>query len=95
MSYEEFLGTLSDTVPPEFSNEILRALWYEARGDWEQAHEIAQEKEGTKAYDRLHAYLHRVEGDEWNAGYWYRRSGAPMPGVPFKEEWAELVKTHL
>lgn len=42
---------------------------------WQKAHELAQSHEGTPAYDRLHALLHRVEGDEPNAGYWYRRAG--------------------
>ncbi|MGI9451869.1 MAG: hypothetical protein ACR2QH_14705 [Geminicoccaceae bacterium] len=42
---------------------------------WEQAHQLAQSREGDVAYDRLHALVHRIEGDLSNAAYWYRRSG--------------------
>lgn len=39
----------------------------------------------------MHAYLHRVEGDENNAGYWYRRAGKPHSSAPRAEEWQEIV----
>lgn len=45
--------------------------------------------------DWVHAYLHRVEGDLGNAGYWYRRAGKPVASVPLNEEWASLVRTFL
>jgi len=57
---------------------------------WHRAHEIAQAHEGDRQYDRLHALLHRIEGDEWNAGYWYRRAGvAPFEGS-FADEAGQL-----
>ena len=68
----------------------LRALWHEARGDWNAAHGLAQ-AEDDSAGAWVHAYLHRVEGDLGNAGYWYRRAGRTMPGVPVREEWAAIV----
>lgn len=95
MTYQDFVNSVSFTEPPSGISELLLALWYDARGDWESAHNIAQKKEGTREYDRLHAYLHRVEGDQWNAGYWYRRAGEAMPERPLKEEWEELVKRLL
>lgn len=42
---------------------------------WKQAHQLAQNHQGNRAYDRLHALVHRIEGDLANAAYWYRRSG--------------------
>jgi hypothetical protein len=39
----------------------------------------------------VHAYLHRVEGDEGNAGYWYRRAGKPHAKHPLDAEWAEIA----
>ena len=45
---------------------------------WKRAHELAQDHEGVQLYDRLHALLHRIEGDEPNAAYWYRRAGEPV-----------------
>ncbi len=95
MTYEAFTGSLAGSAPPAGINPILTALWYDGNDDWEQAHNIAQSKEGAKAYDRLHAYLHRKEGDEWNAGYWYRRAGAPVFKGPLAAEWDELVKANL
>ena len=68
MSYDQFIDSLKLNDPPETS-PYLRALWFEKKNDWEQAHSIAQD-----IHDRggswIHAYLHRVEGDVWNANYW-------------------------
>lgn len=59
---------------------------YAMGAEWRHGHEIAQANEGDRLFDRLHALLHRIEGDEWNAGYWYRRAGTtPFPGS-FAEE---------
>ena len=91
MTYSDFEKSLNESTPPTSMPILLRALWHDAKGDWEAAHNIAQSKEGTQAYDRLHAYLHRVEGDNWNAKYWYRRAGATMPKESLKEEWRSLV----
>ena len=60
--------------------------------DWDGAHEIAQSQEGVWAYDRLHAYLHRLEGDTANTAYWYRRCGLTASPVSEKEEWDFLSK---
>lgn len=60
--------------------------------DWEGAHDIAQTQEGVWAYDRLHAYLHRLEGDVGNAAYWYRRCGLSLTSASEKEEWQFLAQ---
>ena len=91
MNREEFISSLESDTPPNALPPLLRALWLDAKGDWEGAHSIAQSKEGTRDYDRLHAYLHRVEGDNWNANYWYRRAGASMPTHSLQDEWNELA----
>lgn len=74
---------------------ILKALWYDTNNNWHAAHDIAQSKEGTQEYDRLHAYLHRKEGDNWNANYWYKKARTTMPSVTIEEEWEELVRVFL
>lgn len=91
MTPEQFKSTLSHPTAPDNISPWLLALWHDANGNWEAAHEIAQSKEGTKNYDRIHAYLHRVEGDTWNAGYWYRRAGAEVFKGSVKDEWEALV----
>ncbi len=78
----------------ELPNDLLRALWHVWNGNWEKAHEIAQSKEGTYDYDRIHAYLHREEGDQFNAAWWYRRLGLPFPTISLREEWQLLVEEY-
>jgi hypothetical protein len=95
MNVSEFNQTLKETIPPIGISEILEALWYDAKGDWESAHNIAQSQEGVKSYDRLHAYLHRKEGDNWNANYWYRRAKTVMPMISLEQEWELLVNVEL
>ena len=51
--------------------------------------------EGTRPYVRLHAYLHRKEGDAFNAGYWYRRAKTEVFTGSLDEEWARLVQENL
>lgn len=95
MTTDDFIATLTHSEPPAGLHPALQALWYDAKGDWEAAHEIAQSREGTPAYDRLHAYLHRKEGDRFNAGYWYRRAGAPFFDGSLEEEWTQLMQGQL
>jgi hypothetical protein len=66
------------------------ALWHDARGDWERAHQLVQDSEGHDAA-RVHAYLHRKEGDESNARYWYSKAQQPPVGSNLEEEWTALV----
>lgn len=58
---------------------------------WQRAHELAQRHEGVADYDRLHALLHRIEGDESNAAYWYRRSGESIFVGSFADEVEQLI----
>lgn len=39
----------------------------------------------------VHAYLHRKEGVEWNAEYWYGRAGRRYRRETHAAEWAALV----
>ncbi|HEY4149721.1 MAG TPA: hypothetical protein VGM41_12365 [Chitinophagaceae bacterium] len=94
MNFDAFQSSLSAPVPPDTLNVYLRALWYDAKDDWKKAHELVQDIE-NKTATRLHAYLHRKEGDIWNANYWYNKAGAHMPGCSLQKEWEELVKELL
>ncbi len=71
----------------------LQALWHDAQGNWDRAHDVCQQAKSRDG-DWVHAYLHRKEGDLGNAGYWYARAGRPMPqeDVALEAEWAELVR---
>jgi hypothetical protein len=75
----------------DLDSDHLRALWYDLKGDWDTAHSIVQVMSDVNAM-WIHAYLHRKEPDEWNAKYWYRRSGKPFPGnMDFDEEAAIIL----
>ena len=82
-------------MPAELSG-ALQALWHDGRGNWDGAHDCAQEDK-SRAGSWVHAYLHRKEGDEGNAGYWYARAGRPMPakGVTLETEWAAIARELL
>jgi len=94
MTSAEFKSSLSGTLPTPRISPPLAALWWAAKGDWSRAHEIVQDEEGVDAA-WVHAYLHRVEGDLGNAGYWYRRAGKPVASGPVEAEWEKMVSTLL
>jgi hypothetical protein len=80
-------------LPPDLSAP-LAALWWAAKGDWDQAHKIVQEESSREAA-WVHAYLHRVEGDLGNAGYWYRQAGQPVAKDSLQAEWERIAATLL
>lgn len=90
MDFGEFLKSLAAMEPPAGVSKLLQVLWYEAHGDWDRAHKLAQSQKG-KAAAAVHAYLHRKEGDLSNADYWYERAGAERPRGLFEKEWEALV----
>ncbi|WP_036385434.1 hypothetical protein [Muricauda sp. MAR_2010_75] len=91
-SFSAFMETLNAQEPnPEWPS-ALQALWYDAKGDWEASHDIAQDIHTTMG-SWIHAYLHRKEGDKWNAGYWYRQAGKPFPEYSLEEELQVLVNS--
>jgi hypothetical protein len=90
MDLEHFRATIENDAPTADQSLALQALWQDAKGNWDAAHRLAQQQDdATGAW--VHAYLHRVEGDESNAGYWYRRASKPHSGAPLAEEWAEIA----
>lgn len=84
--------SIFSNIPYKNKQELQRALELLEEGDWQKAHEIAQTLEGNPAYDRIHAVVHRMEGDSFNTRYWYRRLGLEVPSLTFKEEITILKK---
>lgn len=94
MELQEFKNLLStDQLPQDFPLS-LQALWYEAKGDWHQAHHLAQSA-GDEAGAWVHAYLHRKEGDLSNATYWYSRAGQIPSQLPLEIEWEDIAQALL
>lgn len=95
MSFEEFERSVAaEAVAPAGLSLALQALWAEARGDWDGAHALAQQAEtGDGAW--VHAYLHRKEGDESNAGYWYAQARRPHARGDLRAEWEQIARALL
>ena len=90
MTLASFRASLDNNAPAAGSSIYLSALWYDAKHDWDKAHELIQDVHDAKAA-WIHAYLHRKEGDSSNAGYWYSKAGKTMPGHSLDKEWEEIV----
>jgi hypothetical protein len=94
MNLETFRKSLADDAAPAGLSLAVQALWHAAKGDWDTAHELAQEQEDV-AGSWVHAYLHRQEGDLANAGYWYRRARKPEERGPLEAEWEAIARALL
>ncbi len=94
MDLTAFERSLEEQAPPEGLSKPLRALWREAKGEWDAAHSLAQADAGP-AGAWVHAYLHRVEGDLRNAGYWYRRAGRSAAEGALRDEWRMIAAALL
>ncbi|MGD0104245.1 MAG: hypothetical protein ABSC06_09430 [Rhodopila sp.] len=90
MDLTEFRASTEDVAPPASLSLPLQALWWDATGDWDKAHECAQADPGATGA-AVHAYLHRKEPDLSNARYWYNRAGRTPATGPLDQEWNALV----
>ncbi len=92
MTLAEFKQSLGADQPPAGLDAHLLALWWGGKGDWHRSHDLVQN--GIDANSSwIHAWLHRVEGDEGNAAYWYARAGRRKPSITTEEEW-EMLSSH-
>lgn len=95
MPFADFLAsaTADSSSPPDLSKALV-ALWHDRRGDWNTAHDLAQAAGGNDGA-WVHAYLHRKEGDESNARYWYRLANRPEATDSLNDEWQKIVRSLL
>jgi len=91
MKAEEFRASLTGTEPPGGLTAPMAALWWDAKGDWARAHALVDELETAEGM-AVHAYLHRKEGEAWNADYWYKRAGRRFHRERLEDEWVALVE---
>jgi hypothetical protein len=91
MTVEEFRATLTGDEPPVGLTAPVAALWWDAKGDWAKAHGLVDELETADGM-AVHAYLHRKEGEAWNADYWYQRAGRQFHRKELEDEWEALVE---
>lgn len=91
MTFEAFVEFVNKKEKPANISPYLEAMYEDALGNWDKAHELAQDHAGELG-NWIHAYLHRKEGDIGNAGYWYRRAGRSMPSVSLDDEWEAISR---
>lgn len=91
MTMAEFRASLQQAEPQSDLASPLAALWWYAKGDWARAHGVVDDL-STPAAMAVHAYLHRKEGVEWNADYWYDRAGRKYKRPTLEAEWQALVE---
>ena len=94
MDHTFFNDSLKHDSPPAGLTIQQEALWHDGKGDWDRAHDLINDLDDRQSA-HVHAYLHRKEGDLWNADYWYRRAGQQRPDIPLDEEWEALVRRFL
>jgi hypothetical protein len=94
VSIADFKASLSGAAPAPGLAPPLAALWWAAKGQWDQAHKIVMNEETAEAA-WVHAYLHRVEGDLGNAGYWYRKASQPAAKDSLETEWERIASALL
>ena len=90
----DFRASLGAAAPAPKLDAPLAALWWAAKGKWDEAHKIVQDEETVDAA-WVHAYLHRVEGDLGNAAYWYQRAQKPVASDSLEAEWERIVSAVL
>lgn len=82
------------TLPSGLSPEA-QALWQAKRGNWDAAHNIAQDIY-TPLGSWIHALLHLIEGDQGNADYWFAKARRPSRGLrDIDALWNEIAAVVL
>ena len=88
-------SAIKDAVPPKGLPPEVRALWLIKKGEWDAAHQIAQDME-TPIGSWLHALLHLIEGDLGNARYWFLEARRPVRKLSQVDElWDEIAQEIL
>jgi hypothetical protein len=86
----QFKLSVTEAAPPAALEPPLQALWWAAKGDWHKAHGIVMGEESRDAA-WVHAFLHRVEGDNDNARYWYGQARRSAAAGSLEDEWDEIA----
>lgn len=94
MTLDAFIASLDHDLPPDSISVYAISLWYDGKGEWDKAHQLIQDIDDRNAA-WIHAYLHRKEGDIWNADYWYQRAQRKRPDATLEEEWRHISQALL
>ncbi len=83
MTMQQFQASLAEPAPAPGLSAPLRALWWDARGDWTKAHVQVDDGDTPQAM-AVHAYLHRREGDLANASTGIAAPELHLTATPLK-----------
>ncbi len=84
-----------EAAPDASLSDEAKALWHAKKGNWDAAHNIAQEIH-TPTGSWIHALIHLIEGDQGNASYWFHKAGRPTRNSSeINDLWNELASTLL
>jgi hypothetical protein len=89
MNLPDFTARLADDAPDLAWSAALCALWHDANDDWDKAHDCVQANTTDNCW--VHAYLHRKEGDQSNADYWYQRASRDRHPGSLSDEWQTIA----
>ncbi|HEU5457497.1 MAG TPA: hypothetical protein VFU68_02645 [Terracidiphilus sp.] len=91
MTAKDLRASVAGEEPPAGLSAPVEALWWDAKGERARAHELVDDLE-TREGMAVHAYLHRRDGEEENAEYWYKRAGRWFYRERVDDEWEALVE---
>ncbi len=91
---DSFKSSIKSGEKPSGLSPALQALWHDGQGDWQKAHSIIDHLDDPVSA-HVHAYLHRKEGDIWNADYWYARANRVRPAHSLHDEWESLLAEYM
>ena len=92
MEYNDFIILIEKQKPSEKLSGIHLAIFYILKDNWDMAHETVQKLNTAIAY-QFSAYLHRVEGNQDNASYWYRRAKMEPTIASLETELSDIIKS--
>jgi len=90
MKYNDFIKSLKEKLPPNNISATMESMWHIKKGDWDIAHKIAQDITSDMG-SWIHAHLHRIEGDKFNAEYWYRRANKTPFNIKLDDEANQII----
>ena len=74
---------------------LIHAVELALADDWNGAHGLVDHLEDDPTACWIHGCLHKIEGDETNARYWYRRSGQFFESFPDARAELAAIKAAL
>ena len=92
MEYNNFIKLTKKPKPSKKTVRNSSGNMVYIKDSRDMAHKTVQ-KLNTKIACQFHAYLHRVEGDLGNAGYWYSRADMEPATASLETELSDIIKS--